>query len=337
MALPTSHPSTRRARISRRRGCETFTRRRSRSRATQESRYRRRCSTEERLPLRADALAAVHRPRALAEAEVGRTRLAFDELLVLRLALARTAAERERASAVPLGAPGELIARYRASLPFTLTPDQERSIAEIDADLERSTPMQRLLHGDVGSGKTVVALYALLRAVELGRQGALMAPTETLAEQHFLTMDELCAPLGVRVEPAHELASRPRARRRSPAHRFRGCAHRRGNACPHPERGRLPRPRGGGRGRAAPLRSRPANGTRRGPQPARAPPDRHADPADARPHRLRRSRGERARAAAREPQAGRSRRGSRRNGARRPTSASDVISTTGGRRMSSAR
>ncbi|MEP7223538.1 MAG: DEAD/DEAH box helicase, partial [Actinomycetota bacterium] len=155
--------------------------------------------TAERLPLRADALAAVHRPRALEEAEAGRARLAFDELLVLRLALARTATERERTSAVPLGVPGELLARYRASLPFTLTPDQERSIAEIDADLGRSIPMQRLLHGDVGSGKTVVALYALLRAVELGRQGALMAPTETLAEQHFLTMDELCAPLGVRV------------------------------------------------------------------------------------------------------------------------------------------
>ena len=153
----------------------------------------------ERLPLRADALAALHRPRSLAEAEAGRKRLAFEELLVLRLALARTAAEREHASAVPLGAPGELIGRYLASLPFRLTPDQERSVAEIDADLERSIPMQRLLQGDVGSGKTVVALYALLRAVELGRQGALMAPTETLAEQHFLTIDELCAPLGARV------------------------------------------------------------------------------------------------------------------------------------------
>jgi ATP-dependent DNA helicase RecG len=153
----------------------------------------------EALPLRADALAAVHMPRALSDAEIGRTRLAFDELLVLRLALVRTAAERERASAVPLGAPGALLARYRASLPFTLTPDQERSIAEIDRDLERSIPMQRLLQGDVGSGKTVVALYALLRAVELERQGALMAPTETLAEQHFLTIEELCAPLGVRV------------------------------------------------------------------------------------------------------------------------------------------
>src|SRR5262249_41126851 len=152
----------------------------------------------ERLPARADALWAVHRPRSLAEAEVGRTRLAFDELLVLRLALLRTAATREGASAEPLGSPGELIARYRDSLPFPLTADQERGIAEIGVDLGRAVPMQRLLQGDVGSGKTVVALHALLRAVEAGRQGALMAPTETLAEQHFLTIDELCTPLGVR-------------------------------------------------------------------------------------------------------------------------------------------
>ncbi len=153
----------------------------------------------EALPLRADALAAVHRPHSLAEAEVGRRRLAFDELLVLRIALARTAALREQASAVPLGRPGALLSRYRESLPFVLTPDQERAMAEIDVDLARSVPMQRLLQGEVGSGKTVVALHALLRAVELGRQGALMAPTETLAEQHFLTIDELCAPLNVRV------------------------------------------------------------------------------------------------------------------------------------------
>ena len=119
--------------------------------------------------------------------------------LVLQVALARTAAARARSSAEPLPPPGELIERYRASLPFTLTPDQERAISEIDADLVRSLPMQRLLQGEVGSGKTVVALHALLRAVEAGRQGALMAPTETLAEQHFLTIDELCTPLGVRV------------------------------------------------------------------------------------------------------------------------------------------
>jgi ATP-dependent DNA helicase RecG len=153
----------------------------------------------EGLPLCADALGVLHRPRSLAEAEIGRRRLAFEELLVLRLALARTALQREQASAEPLGAPGELLERYVASLPFSLTPDQERAMREIDADLDRSVPMQRLLQGDVGSGKTVVALHALLRAVERGRQGALMAPTETLAEQHFLTIEELCAPLGVRV------------------------------------------------------------------------------------------------------------------------------------------
>jgi ATP-dependent DNA helicase RecG len=156
--------------------------------------------TSERLPLRADALAALHRPRSLAEAEAGRERLAFDELVVLRLALARTAAERERSSAEPLGPPGDLIASYRAALPFELTGDQEGAIVDLDRDLARATPMHRLLQGDVGAGKTVVALYALLRAVEAGRQAALMAPTETLAEQHFLTIDELCAGLGVRVE-----------------------------------------------------------------------------------------------------------------------------------------
>ena len=153
----------------------------------------------ERLPLRADAFAAIHRPRSLPQAETARSRLAFDELLVLRLALLRTAAARSSASAQRLGAPGDLTARYPGSLPFRLTSDQERAMAEIDADLDREVPMQRLLQGDVGSGKTVVALHALLRAVETGRQGALMAPTETLAEQHFLTIDELCAPLGVRV------------------------------------------------------------------------------------------------------------------------------------------
>src|SRR5206468_5506433 len=106
---------------------------------------------------------------------------------------------RARTLAPSLGAPGELIVRYRRALPFALTPYQEQAIREIDADLARSVPMQRLLQGDVGSGKTVVALYALLRAVESGRKGALMAPTETLAEQHFLTLEEPCRKLGVEV------------------------------------------------------------------------------------------------------------------------------------------
>jgi ATP-dependent DNA helicase RecG len=151
----------------------------------------------EGLPLKRDALAAVHRPRDLDEAEQGRRRLAFEELLVLQIGIARRVAERERTLAPGLGEPGELIHRYRQALPFALTPYQEQAIREIDGDLGRTAPMQRLLQGDVGSGKTVVALYALLRAVENGRQGALMAPTETLAEQHFLTVADLCLELGV--------------------------------------------------------------------------------------------------------------------------------------------
>jgi len=151
----------------------------------------------EAMPLKRDALAVVHRPQSEDEAETGRKRLAFDELLLLQVSIARRAAEREQTLAPSLGDAGELIVRYRTSLPFALTPYQEQAIREIDADLTRTVPMQRLLQGDVGSGKTVVALYALLRAVENGRQGALMAPTETLAEQHFLTISDLCLELGV--------------------------------------------------------------------------------------------------------------------------------------------
>jgi ATP-dependent DNA helicase RecG len=151
------------------------------------------------LPQRADALWALHRPRDEPEAERGRRRLAFDELLVLQLGLARRRRGREQQEAPGLGEPGDLVSRYRKWLPFTLTKHQERAIGEIDADLAKPTPMERLLQGEVGSGKTVVALYALLRAVEAGKRGALMAPTETLAEQHFLTLEEPCRELGVRL------------------------------------------------------------------------------------------------------------------------------------------
>ncbi len=165
------------------------------------------------LPLAFDALTALHRPTSLAQAEVGRRRFAFEELLVLQLALRRRNQEREQLVATALDPAGELVARLRASLPFALTAGQEQAITEIDQDLGRAVPMQRLLQGDVGAGKTVVALYALLRAVEAGRQGALMAPTETLAEQHFLTLEAYCAELGVRVAlltsalPARERAT----------------------------------------------------------------------------------------------------------------------------------
>jgi ATP-dependent DNA helicase RecG len=151
------------------------------------------------LPVHADALVALHRPHDEVEAERARRRLALDELVVLQLALRRRADERASLVSEPLPPAGELVERYRGALPFTLTEAQERAIREIDVDLGLPVPMQRLLQGDVGSGKTAVALYALLRAVESGRQGALMAPTETLAEQHFLTVEGICTTLGVRV------------------------------------------------------------------------------------------------------------------------------------------
>jgi len=131
------------------------------------------------LPLRADAVLALHFPASEEQAEEARRRLALDELLALQLVVARS--RDDSAVAPSLAEPGELSQRYREVLPFTLTEHQERAIMEIDLDLAQTAPMQRLLQGDVGPGKTVVALYALLRAVETGRQGALMAPTETLA------------------------------------------------------------------------------------------------------------------------------------------------------------
>ena len=220
---------------------------------------------------------------------------------MLQLALARRAAEREHQVAAALPEPGELIERYRAALPFELTEHQEAAIAELDRDLARTTPMQRLLQGDVGSGKTVVALYALLRAVEAGRQGALMAPTETLAEQHFLTIEGICP------SSASAARSSPGSVKTEGSARTGG--RRRRHARADPEGVRAARPRRRGRRRAAPLRRRAALGARRGPRAARAPHDRDADPAHARPHRLRRPVGERDREAAGEPEAGRHRLG----------------------------
>ena len=91
------------------------------------------------------------------------------------------------------GEPGEMVGRWIESLPFEPTGDQLAAFDEIDADLDSGEPMQRLLMGEVGSGKTVVALYAMLRALEAGFQAVLMAPTETLAEQHAITLGRLLA------------------------------------------------------------------------------------------------------------------------------------------------
>jgi ATP-dependent DNA helicase RecG len=147
----------------------------------------------EGLPDRASALAAMHFPRRPREFEAGRRRLAFEELLLTQLALLRRRAQRRAgAGARPLCEHPTLSERWLVQgLPFTPTADQLRAIATISEDLEQPQPMQRLLMGEVGSGKTVVALHAMLRAVEHGHQAALMAPTETLAEQHFATIQRL--------------------------------------------------------------------------------------------------------------------------------------------------
>jgi ATP-dependent DNA helicase RecG len=148
-----------------------------------------------------EALRAVHRPATLTEAELGRRRLAFDELLDLQLMLirARTVAKRSR-SGVAFTVRRELTTRLRQALPWELTDDQQRALREITADMTAPERMHRLLMGDVGTGKTVVALFAMLLAVENEFQAALMAPTELLAEQHGATLERLLAPLDLRPE-----------------------------------------------------------------------------------------------------------------------------------------
>jgi ATP-dependent DNA helicase RecG len=147
---------------------------------------------QEKLPDRPAALTAVHFPETEEEEQGARRRLAFEELFLLQLAVAgRRRARREGRRARPLAARGVVVDRWRWSLPFELTDDQRSAMAELDEDLAGERPMQRLLMGEVGSGKTVCALHAMLRAVENGAQAALMAPTETLAEQHHRTLDSL--------------------------------------------------------------------------------------------------------------------------------------------------
>jgi ATP-dependent DNA helicase RecG len=146
------------------------------------------------LPGVADALVAAHFPGDEKQAVTARTRLAFEELLLYQASLAqRRANRRSGGKALPLGDPGQEVKDWIDSLPFALTGDQVVAVEEIEADLGSEEPMQRLLMGEVGSGKTVCALYAMLRAVEAGHQAALMAPTETLAEQHFATLQRLLA------------------------------------------------------------------------------------------------------------------------------------------------
>ena len=158
-----------------------------------------RTRASEGLADRPSALAAMHFPRDPKDRETGRRRLAFDELLLTQLLfLKRRARRRQGRSGYRLGEPPGASGPpspserwLRDVLPFELTGDQGRAIETVREELAAGRPMQRLLMGEVGSGKTVVALYAMLRAVEHGMQAALMAPTETLAEQHFATLQRL--------------------------------------------------------------------------------------------------------------------------------------------------
>jgi ATP-dependent DNA helicase RecG len=147
----------------------------------------------EGLPDRPSALRAAHFPASEADVEAARRRLAFDELLLVQLALLRRRRRRRAGARGPvLDDPRSLTSRWLSDmLPFPLTRDQTLALEAVDEDIAQAVPMQRLLMGEVGSGKTVVALYAMLRAVEHDMQGAMMAPTETLAEQHFATIQAL--------------------------------------------------------------------------------------------------------------------------------------------------
>jgi ATP-dependent DNA helicase RecG len=169
----------------------------------------------------AESVRLLHHPQPETDAEGlrGRThpawrRIKFDELLGQQLSMRAHHRARSRETA-PALAPGALTARLRVQLPFQLTRAQERAWSEIERDLGRAHPMHRLLQGDVGSGKTVVAALAVLRAVESGRQAAVMAPTEILAEQHFRKFSQWLGPLGVRI--AWLTGSQKKAERRKTA------------------------------------------------------------------------------------------------------------------------
>jgi ATP-dependent DNA helicase RecG len=169
----------------------------------------------------ADALRAVHFPESTQELDAARERLGFEELFLHQALLAtRKRSHRTARPAPRLGKPGELVGRWLESLPFEATGDQLKAFDEIEADLDSGEPMQRLLMGEVGSGKTVVAVYSMLRALEAGYQAVLMAPTETLAEQHAITLGKLLAeeaipfslltgatPAPIRRQALHQLAS----------------------------------------------------------------------------------------------------------------------------------
>jgi ATP-dependent DNA helicase RecG len=155
-----------------------------------------------------DALRTIHRPPTLAAIPPARDRLVYDELLTLQLGLQRRRLrlEAEEVGLVQPAAATGLAAQLLDALPFAPTGAQRRAFGELDRDLAEPRPMHRLLQGDVGAGKTLVAAHAMLTAVDNDRQAALMAPTEVLAEQHVRTFEQLLAPLNVNMFDGPRLA-----------------------------------------------------------------------------------------------------------------------------------
>jgi ATP-dependent DNA helicase RecG len=171
--------------------------------------------SRERLPPLADALRKVHRPQELGDIQpesFAWSRLAYDEFLAGQLALALVRAHLRRPAGRATAGTGHLRKKLIEALPYSLTPSQTRAVADIVADLEKPERMLRLLQGDVGSGKTVVALIAAAAVIEGGRQAALMAPTEILVRQHFNTIAPLADAIGIEVAI---LTGRERGRERS--------------------------------------------------------------------------------------------------------------------------
>jgi ATP-dependent DNA helicase RecG len=152
------------------------------------------------LMTREEAFRIIHFPESWEAEQAARRRLAYDEFFVLQCVVAQRRANRVLTHRVREQAAGTLSERWLKSLPFALTRAQRRVMTEIDRDLAQGPPMNRLLQGDVGSGKTFVALYAMLKAVEAGEQAALMAPTQILAEQHALNLSRWLEPLGIRID-----------------------------------------------------------------------------------------------------------------------------------------
>jgi ATP-dependent DNA helicase RecG len=148
---------------------------------------------------RIEALRQIHFPDSFESLSRARKHLVLTEFFGIQLCIGMRRAEQMAKPGLAHAGPGQLMDRLHQGLPFPLTDAQQRAIGEIRADLASSRPMNRLLHGDVGAGKTLVALSAMLLTVEAGFQAALMAPTQILAEQHYLNFQRLCTPLGIRV------------------------------------------------------------------------------------------------------------------------------------------